>query len=177
MFVDHTIDSAPPAARRTMTAVTERMGYLPHAVSRMAESPPLLEGFLRLSGMFETTSLEPLERETVIMTVSVRNGCEVCVAMHTATLGRLDADPTLVAALRTGSTLPRPRLEALRRFTVEVIDSAGAVGDERLTAFLDNGFTRRQALEVVLGIGAYTLSTVANRLTGAPVDAALRPDG
>ncbi|MXG26299.1 hypothetical protein GRQ63_11465 [Streptomyces sp. YIM 132580] len=35
------------------------------------------------------------------------------------------------------------------------------------------GYTEQNALGVVLGIGAYTLSTLANRLTGAPVDAPL----
>ncbi|OLF12902.1 alkylhydroperoxidase [Actinophytocola xinjiangensis] len=175
MFVDHTIDSAPPAARRAMTAVAERLGYLPAAVGRLAESPAALEGFLRMSGMFEATSLAPLERETVIMTVSVRNQCAVCVAMHTATLVRLEADDGLVAGLRTGAALAAPRLEALRRFTVDVLDTAGGVSDEQLNAFLGNGFSREQALEVVLGIGAYTLSTMANRLTGAPVDEALTP--
>jgi hypothetical protein len=48
--------------------------------------------------------------------------------------------------------------------------AAGAVGDESLREFLGHGFTPRHALEVVLGIGAYTMSTLANRLTGAPVD-------
>jgi hypothetical protein len=33
--------------------------------------------------------------------------------------------------------------------------------------------TAEQALEVVLGIGVYTLSTLANRLTGAQLDAPL----
>jgi hypothetical protein len=32
------------------------------------------------------------------------------------------------------------------------------------------GYTTQNALEVVLGIGTYTMSTLANRLTGAPVD-------
>lgn len=177
MFVDHTIDSAPPAARRAMTAVAARLGYLPAAVGRLAESPAALEGFLRMSGMFEATSLAPLERETVIMTISVRNQCAVCVAMHTATLVRLEADDGLVTGLRTGAALAAPRLEALRRFTVDVLDTAGGVSDEQLNAFLGNGFSREQALEVVLGIGAYTLSTMANRLTGAPVDEALTPGG
>jgi hypothetical protein len=39
-----------------------------------------------------------------------------------------------------------------------------------LRAFLASGYTRQNALEVVLGIGTYTMSTLANRLTGAPVD-------
>jgi hypothetical protein len=42
-------------------------------------------------------------------------------------------------------------------------------GPRRGRAF-GSGYTRRQALEVVLGIGAYTMSTYANRLTGAPID-------
>lgn len=175
MFVDHTVESAPPAARRAMTATAQRLGYLPAPVARMAASPALLDGFLKLSGLFESTSLDPLARETVIMTIATRNGCQVCVAMHTAKLAALGADAELVAALRENAALPDARLAAVRKFTVDVLESAGAVGEDRLAAFLGHGFSRQQALEVVLGIGAYTLSTLANRLTGAPLDAELAP--
>lgn len=170
MFVDHTVESAPPAARRTLTATESRLGYLPAAVARMAESPQLLDGFLKLSGMFETASLDPLSRETLIMTIAGRNGCHICVAMHTARLTELAAPPELISALRAGGPLDDERLEALRRFTLDVADAAGGVGEERVADFLSHGYTRRQALEVALGIGTYTLSTVANRLTEAPLD-------
>ena len=39
-----------------------------------------------------------------------------------------------------------------------------------MAAFLACGYTRQHALEVVLGIGTYTMSTLANRLTDAPLD-------
>ncbi|HEY2305116.1 MAG TPA: hypothetical protein VGI05_04470 [Streptosporangiaceae bacterium] len=39
-----------------------------------------------------------------------------------------------------------------------------------LEAFLGHGYTARNALDVVLGIGAYTMSTLANRMTKAPLD-------
>lgn len=42
--------------------------------------------------------------------------------------------------------------------------------DATLQSFLAHGYTARNALEVVLGIGTYTMSTLANRMTGAPVD-------
>ncbi len=170
MFVDHTVESAPPAARRIMSATVTRLGYLPVAMARMAEAPQLLDGFLKLSGMFENTSLDPLARETLIMTVARRNGCHLCVAMHTAALASLSAPRPLIDALRDGRPLDDPRLEAVRHFTLDVLQSAGAVGEDRVAEFLSHGYTRRQALEVVLGIGAYTLSTLANRLTGAPLD-------
>ena len=174
MFVDHTAETAPPAARRILTSTESRLGYVPVAMARMAEAPQLLDGFLKLSGMFETTSLDPLARETLIMTIARRNGCHVCVAMHTAKLTGLSAPPSVIAALRDGGPLDDARLEAVRRFTEDVMDAAGGVGEERVAEFLAHGYTRRHALEVVLGIGTYTLSTMANRLTEAPLDDSLR---
>ena len=175
MFVDHTTETAPEAARRTLVATEKRFGYLPTAVARLAEAPLLLDGFLKLSAMFETTSLDPLARETLIMTMATRNGCHLCVAMHTAKLRELDADPALVQALRDDKPLPDERLQAVRDFTHTVLDTAGAVSDEALREFTDAGFTTRQALEVVLGIGTYTMSTFANRLTRAPLDEPMTP--
>jgi AhpD family alkylhydroperoxidase len=174
MFTEHTIDSAPPAARRSMTATISHNGYLPTAVALMATSPDLLDGFLKMSAAFDGTTLDPVAREVVIMTMATRNGCHLCVAMHTARLTALGADDALIAALRTGSALADDRLEAVRVFTLRVLETAGDVGDPALKAFLGQGYTEQNALEVVLGIGAYTMSTLANRLTGAPVDEALR---
>ncbi|MFD8481713.1 carboxymuconolactone decarboxylase family protein [Kitasatospora sp. NPDC059673] len=169
-FPDLTPETAPPAARRPLEQITRKLGYLPSAAARLAHSPQLLDGFLKLTALFDATELDPLVRETVVLTIATRNGCHLCVAMHTAKLTHLDADPALIAALRAQQPLPDPRLEAVRRFVHSALDHTGAVPEPELAAFLAHGFTRRNALEIVLGIGAYTLSTFANRLTDAPID-------
>jgi uncharacterized peroxidase-related enzyme len=172
LFPDHTPESAPPAARPTLAATAKKFGHVPPAVARMATSPETLNGFLKLNAIFESTTLPALEREVLIMTVATRNGCHVCVAMHTASLEGLSAAPELVSALRAQSSLPSPRLEALRRFVHAVMDTTGDVPPGALEAFTGAGFTPRNALEVVLGIGTYTVSTYANRLIRAPLDEA-----
>jgi AhpD family alkylhydroperoxidase len=169
-FTDHTIESAPPASRRSMTATSNHLGYLPSATARWAASPQLLEGFGKLSGLFESCTLDPVAREVVVMTMATRNGCHLCVAMHTARLTALGADAELVATLRSAGPVADERLAAIRSFTLRVLDTAGQVGDEAMHAFLASGYTTQNALEVVLGIGTYTMSTLANRLTAAPVD-------
>ncbi len=174
-FTDHTVDSAPAGSRRLMTQTAQRMGYLPAAVARMAESAELLTGFLTVSGLFERTSLDPVAREVLILTIATRNECHVCVALHTARLAHLGCDQELAAGLRDGRALADPRLAAIRAFTLAVLATAGAVSQQQLRAFLDSGYTRQNALEVVLGIGAYTTSTLANRMTAAPLDDALQP--
>jgi AhpD family alkylhydroperoxidase len=171
-FTDHTAESAPAASRRVMTATERHLGYLPAATARMAESPHLLDGVMTLIGTFDGCTLDPLAREVLVMTIATRNGCHLCIAMHTARLAAMGADPELVAGLRRGpgEPLADPRLEAIRAFTLRVLETAGDVGGDALGEFLARGYSPRNALEVVLGIGTYTMSTLANRLIQAPVD-------
>jgi AhpD family alkylhydroperoxidase len=165
-----TPETAPPGSRRALTATAAHLGYLPVGLARMAASPQLTDGFLKASGLFESSTLDPLAREVLVMTMAVRNGCHICVAMHTAALTRLDAGQALIEALRHGRPLADERLAAIQAFTLEVIETAGAVSDAQLKTFVKNGYTLQNALEVVLGIGAYTMSTLANRMTRSPVD-------
>jgi AhpD family alkylhydroperoxidase len=158
-----------------MAATAKSLGYLPTGVARLASSPQLLDGFLKMSGLFETTTLDPVAREVLIMTIATRNDCHICVAMHTAKLTSLGASADLITALRKQQPLEDERLEAIRVFTLEVLTSAGAVSAASLQAFLAQDYTSQNALEVVLGIGAYTMSTLANRMTQAPLDEQLAP--
>ncbi|MFH8935468.1 carboxymuconolactone decarboxylase family protein [Streptomyces griseosporeus] len=168
MFPAHTLESAPHASRPAMRSVADAFGgAVPDAVARLATSPELLNGFLSMSASFEQSTLDPLAREVVIMTVAVRNQCHLCVNLHTGKLRKLGADPDLVTALREERAPQDARLAAIRAFTLDVLATTGAVDDDRITAFLAHGYTERNALEVVLGIGAYTMSTFANRLVRA----------
>jgi AhpD family alkylhydroperoxidase len=169
-FPEYTLESAPAGSRRFMVATQNHLGYLPAATARWAASPHLLEGFAKLNAIFESATLDPVAREVVVMTIATRNGCHICVALHTARLTALGASADVIAALRSASVLSDHRLDAIRVFTLRVLEDAGDVGDDALRAFLASGYTRQNALEVVLGIGTYTMSTLANRLTGAPLD-------
>ena len=169
-FPEHTVESAPSGSRRFMVATQNHLGYLPAATARWAASPHLLEGFARMTAIFENSTLDPVAREVVVMTIATRNGCHICVAMHTARLSALGAPADVVAALREAVPLGDERLDAIRVFTLRVLDAAGDAGDQALRDFLAAGYTTQNALEVVLGIGTYTMSTLANRLTGAPLD-------
>ncbi|MCX3059215.1 carboxymuconolactone decarboxylase family protein [Streptomyces beihaiensis] len=168
MFTTHTLETAPRESQPTMRTIAERSdGAIPEAVARLATSPELLNGFLALSASLESCTLDPLAREVVIMTIAVRNQCRVCVAMHTGKLHALDAEPELVATLRENRSPSDARLASIRAFTLDVLATAGAVDDDSLKTLFAHGYTERNALEVVMAIGAYTMSTFANRLVRA----------
>lgn len=77
-------------------------------------------------------------------------------------------------ALHYGQALSAPRLQALAEFTAQVIATRGAVPNTALRAFLDAGYTERQALDVVLGVSLATLCNFANNLPQTDINPQLQ---
>jgi AhpD family alkylhydroperoxidase len=172
-FVDFDETSAPAGARAMLAGARAQLGFVPAALARMVEAPALVQAFHGATGAFNRTSLGEVERELVVLVMSRVVGCEVCEAMHLPMLTRAGGE-ALAGRVRRGEPTGDARLDALRRFTEALLATRGDVDAASWEGLLAAGFTRQQALEVVLGVGAYTISMYANRLTQAPVDAALR---
>ena len=171
-FVDLDTQTAPEASRPALAAAVRHFGHIPSPLARMAASPVVLSAVDATFALWARVSLSPLEREVVVMTVARINGCAWCLRMHTGLLQGMGADAALIAALGTGGAIADPRLAAMARFTETAMERRGAVDDAGMADFLASGFTAAQALEVVLGIAVFTLTTYANRLTRAPLDGA-----
>ncbi|MFT3706946.1 MAG: carboxymuconolactone decarboxylase family protein [Archangium sp.] len=174
MFTAFTPDTAPERSRPALAGSLKLFGFVPSPMALMASSPSALEGFARLMQVFERTSLSPLEREVLIFTVARHNGCHYCMAMHSAMTAR-QGHADLLPALREGLPLADAELEALRQFVLVLLQRKGAATDEELARFAQAGFTAENALDAVVGISLFTLSTFANRLTRAPLDAPFEP--
>lgn len=168
----HTPETAPESARATLEGAAKAYGFVPNLLGVMAEAPALVQAYTAVSRLFEQTSLTPTERQVVLLTVSAHNGCTYCVAAHSVIAGMQQVPAAVIEALRDGQPIADARLEALRRFTAEVVQSRGWPAEAALRAFADAGYTRAQVLEVVLGVGFKTLSNYTNHIAQTPVDAA-----
>jgi len=157
--------NAPEPVRDALVQNKRLFGAVPAPLACYANSPLFLEAALSGLRAFEQASLSPLEREVVAMTMGRLNGCKLCLGLHRRLLNAQRAPVELIDALEQGRALGEPRLEALRGFLLAVVDARGDVSKEAWTQFREAGFSHAQALEVVLGVGAYTLTTLANRLT------------
>jgi len=157
--------TAPAAAREPLAQSKRAFGALPEPLARYASSPKMLAAALSGLDAFEKSSLAPLEREVLAMTMGRVNGCKFCLNLHKRMLCAQNAPAELVSALESGRGLPEPRLEALRQFVLALLADHGDVSREVWTAFREAGYTHEQALEVLTGVSVYMLTTLANRLT------------
>jgi AhpD family alkylhydroperoxidase len=164
-FPAHTLESAPPEARPFLAETLGRFGFVPLASSRHATAPAVVEGFALLHQVFEKTSLSPLEREVVALVLAAKLECTLCRDIHRHLARQAGASAELVEALSGRRAVADPKLAALVELTERMVDTRGALSDDELGSFVAQGYTPRQALEVVVGVATYTLSVLANRLT------------
>ena len=61
-FKIHTLESAPKNSKETLTKVKETFGFVPNLLGICAESPETLNGYVQLSGLFQKTTLSPIEK-------------------------------------------------------------------------------------------------------------------
>jgi AhpD family alkylhydroperoxidase len=171
-FLPRTVETAPDAARPILRGAAQQFGFVPAPLARAAIVPGVLSQVLSGLRAFEHTSLSTIEREVVALSVAYEQGCDYCMALHSALLSRTPEDAPVLAALRGGTPLPDARLEALRGFARELLLERGRVGEPAWQRFVQAGFSEAQALEVVQGVGAYVLSTLLNVVVQAPLDPA-----
>ncbi|MDR8408040.1 carboxymuconolactone decarboxylase family protein [Nonomuraea sp. 3-1Str] len=164
--------NAPEAARPMLEAAKKRMGFVTTLNGVMAESPELLAGYNALAEQFGKSSLSLAAKQVVLITASVENGCEYCVAAHSTLALRARVPAEVVEALRTCKPVADEALEAVRRLTRAVVAQRGWVDEAEIEAFLAAGHTRRNVLDIVLGVGMKTLSNYTNHIAHTPLDPA-----
>ena len=171
-FQVHTVDTAPIDSQPALQAIEERYGFVPNLAAVFAESPGAFNALLGALKAYddESLTLTPVERQVVLLSVSVENRCDYCTAAHSMLAHSLGLDREEIGALQQGGAISDPKLEALRRFTHDLVVGRGVVGESALAGFLDAGFTRAQVFEVILGVSLKTLTNYANHVANPPVN-------
>lgn len=169
----HDLESAPEGSKPLLENSKKNFGRLPSLHGVMAESPGLLEGYQRLHHLaINGTAFSPDERTVVWMTVNVRHECHYCVPAHTAIAYGEGISEDIVNALRDQTPLPDAKLEALRDFTLAVVETRGRPTDDQVKAFEDAGYGERAALDVVLIVAQKVMSNYVNSMFDTPTDRA-----
>lgn len=177
-YVFHSPETAPESARATLADVQQKLGFVPNLYAGLANAPAALQAYIAISGYFDQTSLTPVERQVVLLTASVVNGCEFCVAAHSMIAKKMVGAPEeVINVLRAGENPADRKLAALAAFTQAVVQERGWVAEHpALDQFLEAGYSREQALEVVLGVTQKTLSNYANHLLKTPINPAFESE-
>ena len=133
-FTLHTPDTATAAAGAQLAGIEKAWKFIPNLHRILAESPELLVGYDTLFGLVGKTSFTPAEQQIAFLAVNYENECEYCMAGHSVLAAGAKVPADVIGALRENQPVADSRIQALRSFVQNVVQSRGKVGDRAVDA-------------------------------------------
>ena len=170
----HTIESAPRKSMPALERLERVFGFVPNIAGAIANSPVLANSLLGVFQNVHGGSFTEAEIQTLLLTNAVTNSSPWAVAFHTALALKEGLDPADAQAIRERRLPKHHRYAALSRLAKTLIENRGQVTDGDLMTFVEAGFEKEHALEVVAVIAASTITNYAGNLTKPPLEGAFQ---
>ncbi|NEO41276.1 MAG: carboxymuconolactone decarboxylase family protein [Moorea sp. SIOASIH] len=155
-------------AETILEQIRQSIGIVPNALQAMSEEPSLLKAYTELEALLTHCSLSNVEQELVILTISVANECEYCVAAHSVASKKISADQ--IHLLRNHQPLSDSKLQVLRETTEGMVHQRGHLSEQEISKFIEAGYTHSQLLAIVLIIAFKILTNYSNHINHPDLD-------
>lgn len=165
----------PDSERDLLAQVKDDFGFIPNLERVLAQAPAALRGYVALWDLISATSLTPLQQQLVCQQINRLHDCHYCMAHHDVLLRQAGADANTRQALLEDKPLADASLEALRAFTVALVETRGVVSPDQQQAFLAAGYSAQQMLDIILVLACKVISNYSNHLAHTPLEPFVKP--
>lgn len=161
--------TAAAATAELLGSVKRKLGSVPNLIATMANSSAVAKAYLGFSQALSGGSLPATLREQIALVVAETNGCEYCLAAHTA-LGKgagLSEQQTCDARRAVSHD---PREQAALDFARQIVEHRGLVTDANVEQVREAGYTDGQIAEIVANAALNLFTNYFNHVAGTDVD-------
>ena len=135
----------------------------------MANSPAVLDGYLKFSGALKEGMLDAKTREAIALVVGQASRCEYCLSAHTAIGKGAGLDDAAIRDARLGRSAD-PKTQAAVTLARTLVDSKGNVADADVQAARQAGLSDGEIGEVVANVALNLFTNYFNHLNQTEVD-------
>ena len=161
--------TAPADSRSLLGQIHQAFGATPNMFRAVAHSPAALRSMWGSFGALAQGALDARLGEQIAVAVAERNGCEYCLAAHTALGRKAGATAGEMAAAQAGEASD-PQASAALRFALKLVNERGHVGAQDLQAMRAAGFNDAQIVEVVAHVALNLFTNYVNVAFAVPLD-------
>ena len=172
------LELATGKVKELLDVVSQKLGMVPNMMRTMANAPAVLDGYLQLSGSLSHGQLSAKVREQIALAVAQSNGCNYCLAAHSAIGKMVGLTTDQIRDSRLGTAIDS-KTESLIQFARKVVELRGRVSDDDLMQVRQAGFDDGAIAEVVASVALDIFTNYFNLVAGTKIDfpeaAALKP--
>lgn len=162
-------ESASGQAKELLDAVKSKLGMVPNIAKALANSPAALNGYLSMSGALSHGTFSPQLREQIALLVAQANGCDYCLAAHTAVGKMVGLNAAQILDSRRGTAVDT-KTDAVLHLARQGVEKRGWVTDGDLVNARRAGLDDGAITEVVANVALNTFTNYFNHVAATAVD-------
>ena len=165
--------TATGKTKALLARIQKTHGEISNMMHTMANSPVVLEGFLKFSDAIAGGTLSTRLREQIALAVAEVNDSQYCISLHTAgakSLGLSEDD--LTACRRFASTDPME--EVALQFTFRLVMNRGETSALDLERVRRAGFSDAEIVEIIANVALNIFANYFNKVAGVAVDSPVK---
>jgi len=161
-------------ANDNLFAHMERViGFVPNIYAVFAHSARALPALMCLEGM--PSVFNEKEKTAVSLVVSQVNGCRYSLSAHTQLAIELGLTELDIMEIRSGFSTLSSRIDALVKLAQSIAVNRGWPGPGLIADFFREGYSKAALMEMIVLIGASTITNYAYAITQVPIDFPVAP--
>ena len=160
---------ATGTTRELLDQIHGAFGSVPGMFAAAANSQATLSALWSAFGAFGQGSLPAKLTEQIAVAVANANGCEYCLAAHTALGRKAGASTEQLAEAQLGRSKD-PSTAAALSFALKLVDQRGRVEPSDFEALRAAGFNDEQAIEIIGHVALNLFTNYLNISADVPVD-------
>ncbi len=158
-----------PDRKALLEQIHGAFGATPNMFRAVANSPAALKSMWGSFGALGEGVIPAKLGEQIAVAVADRNGCEYCLAAHTA-LGRKAGASAEEMSAAQGGNAADPKTAAALRFALKLVEARGQVGDADVQAARAAGFGDQEIVEILAHVALNLFTNYVNVAFAVPVD-------
>ena len=162
-------DQLTPDAQAIYDQFVQASGKMPNLYATIGYSANALATYTQYVRGQVRNTFHARDREGIYLIVSQINGCEYCLASHTASAIKAGWKEEDTLAVRAG-THPEKKWQVLYAIVRSVLDNRGEVSDVLLRDFSALGFGDAAIMDLLVLINVMSLTNYTFRLVKIPID-------
>lgn len=162
-------DAAAAPTRALLDEITGAFGATPAMFRAVANSPAALDSMWGSFRALGQGTLGAALGERIAVAVANRNACAYCLAAHTGLGRKAGLTGAELAAAQTGDATD-PKIAALLRFALALVDARGKIGADELAAVRAQGWTEAEIVETIAHVALNLFTNYVNIALDVPLD-------
>jgi uncharacterized peroxidase-related enzyme len=161
--------NANPKTRELLAAVEKNMGMVPNMIATMAQSPAVVQAYLRFNQALAGGSLPVALRQRISLAISEADQCDYCLSAHTFLGAKAGLSESDILDARHGTASDEKTNTALV-FARRIVDDRGHLSDEDVEEVRRAGYTDGEIAEIVANVALTVFTNYFNQVAGTEID-------